>query len=89
VVHIDLVGYGDPPLPDVDVVKASDANGCELRGTLHWVGDTLVNEYVEESTKMRDVWTDITPTSYTLTEEHDNGHGVMQPHVVSRITKMP
>jgi hypothetical protein len=69
--------------------KASDANGCELRGTLHWVGDTLVNEYVEESTKMRDVWTDITPTSYTLTEEHDNGHGVMQPYVVSHITKMP
>jgi hypothetical protein len=69
--------------------RASDANGCELRGTLHWAGDTLVNDYVEESTKMRDVWTDITPTSYTLTEEHDNGQGVMQPYVVSHISRMP
>ena len=52
-------------------------------------GDTLVNEYVEASTKMRDVWSDFTPTSYTLTEQHDDGHGVMQPYVVSHITQMP
>jgi hypothetical protein len=69
--------------------KASDANGCELRGTLHWVGDTLVNEYAERSVKMRDIWTDITPISHTLTEEHDDGHGHMQPYVVSHDTKMP
>jgi hypothetical protein len=69
--------------------KASDANGCALRGALRWAGDTLVNEYVEASIKTRDIWTDITPTSYTLTEGHDNGHGAMQPYVVSRVTKMP
>ena len=73
--------------------KADDGSGCELRGTAHWVGDTFVNEYQEPEngklTKMRDVWTDITPTSHTLTEEHDDGHGGMKPYVVSHDTKMP
>jgi hypothetical protein len=69
--------------------KASDGSGCELRGTAHWVGDTFINEYEEQSVKMRDVWSDITATSHTLTEEHDNGHGVMQPYVVSHDMKMP
>lgn len=68
--------------------KASDANGCELRGTAFWAGDTLVNEYSEpvdgKVTKMRDLWTAITPTSHTLTEEHEG-----KPYVVSHDTKMP
>ena len=68
--------------------KASDGSGCELRGTLYWDGDRLVNEYEEsvdgKLTKMRDVWSDITPTSHTLTEEHDT-----KPYVVSHDTKMP
>jgi hypothetical protein len=68
---------------------ASDGSGCELRGTAHWEGDRFINEYEEQSVKMRDVWSDITPTSHTLTEEHDNGRGVMQPYVVSHDTKMP
>jgi hypothetical protein len=68
--------------------KASDGSGCELRGTAYWDGGRLVNEYEEpvngKMTKMRDVWSDITPTSHTLTEEHDR-----KPYVVSHDTKMP
>ena len=68
--------------------KATDGNGCELRGTAHWVGDQFVNEYEErvdgKLTKMRDVWSDITPTSHSLTEEHEG-----KPYVVSHDTKMP
>lgn len=73
--------------------KASDANGCELRGTAQWVGDTFVNEYEElvdgKPTKMRDVWSDITPKSHTLTEFHDMGNGDFRPYVVSHVVKMP
>ena len=73
--------------------KASDGSGCELRGTAYWDGDRLVNEYEEpvngKLTTMRDVWSDISATSHTLTEEHDEGHGHMQPYVVSHDMKMP
>jgi len=69
--------------------KASKESGCELRGTAHWEGDRFINEYEEQSVKMRDVWSDITDTSHTLTEEHDNGHGVIQPYVVSHDMKVP
>ncbi|HZS60337.1 MAG TPA: hypothetical protein VFA43_13775 [Gemmatimonadaceae bacterium] len=72
---------------------AADANGCELRGTAFWDGERLVNEYQERVdgvlTRMRDVWSDITATSHTLTEEHDMGHGVMKAYVVSHDTRMP
>ena len=65
--------------------------GCELRGTVRWAGDTLVNDYDEmfegKRTKMQDRWTDITPTSSTLTELHDTGNGVMIPYVVSHNTR--
>jgi hypothetical protein len=71
--------------------KAPTEAGCELRGTARWVGDTLVNDYEEifegKRTKMQDVWTDITPTSLTLTELHDTGNGVMTPFVVSHSTR--
>jgi len=65
--------------------------GCELRGTAHWDGDTFVNDYEEvingKRTRMQDIWTDITPSSHTLTESHDIGNGVMKPYVVSRNTR--
>ena len=54
-------------------------------------GDTFVNDYEEvingKHTKMRDVWTDITPKSHTLTAEYDTGKGVMKPYVVSHDTR--
>src|SRR5438067_5834489 len=71
--------------------KTSADAGCELRGTAHWEGDTFVNDYEEvingKHTRMRDVWTDITPNSHTLTAEYDTGNGVMKPYVVSHDTR--
>jgi hypothetical protein len=65
--------------------------GCELRGTGHWDGDMFVNDYEEvingKRTKIQDLWTDITPSSHTLTEAHDTGNGVMKPYVVSHNTR--
>jgi hypothetical protein len=65
--------------------------GCELRGTAHWEGDTFVNDYKEvingKRTKFQDLWTDITPSSYTLTAAYDAGNGVMKPYVVSHSTR--
>jgi hypothetical protein len=66
-------------------------SGCELRGTGHWEGETLVNDYEEvfhgKRTKMQDRWTDITPRSHTLTALVDSGNGAMTPYVVSRSTR--
>ena len=71
--------------------KTPGEAGCELRGTAHWEGDTFVNDYEGvvngKHTKMRDVWTDITPNSHTLTAEYDTGNGLMQPYVVSHDTR--
>jgi hypothetical protein len=71
--------------------RASDDTGCEVRGTAHWDGDVFVNEYTEpvngKPTKMEDRITAITPSSHTLTELHDDGHGVMSPYVVSHDTR--
>src|SRR5260221_9921911 len=48
--------------------------GCELRGTARWIGLNFVNDYQEtvdgKITKMQDVWSEIRPGSYTLTELH-------------------
>jgi len=64
---------------------------CELRGTAHWEGDTFVNDYEGsingKRTKMRDIWTNITPNSHTLTAAYDTGNGVMKPYVVSHDTR--
>jgi hypothetical protein len=71
--------------------KAPDEAGCELRGTAHWEGETFVNDYDGvingKRIKMRDVWTDITPNSHTLTAAYDAGNGVMKPYVVSHSTR--
>ena len=71
--------------------RAPTEAGCALRGTAHWDGDTLVNDYEEvvngKRTKMQDVWSDFTQNSHTLTERHDTGSGVMEPYVVSQDTR--
>ena len=71
--------------------KTPDETGCELRGTAHWEGDRFINDYEGvvngKRTKMRDVWTDITPNSHTLSAEYDTGNGVMKPYVVSHLTR--
>ena len=45
--------------------RTKTSAGCELRGTAHWEGDRLINDYEEvingKRTKMQDIWSDITP----------------------------
>jgi hypothetical protein len=71
--------------------KTKSESGCELRGTGHWHGDRFMNNYEDtidgKRTKMEDIWSDITPNSYTLTAAYDAGNGVMTPYVVSRNTR--
>ncbi len=73
--------------------RAGQDSGCQLRGTAHWEGANFVNEYEEpedgKMTKMRDVWSDITPNSHTLTEFHDTGSGGWKAFVVNHDTRMP
>jgi hypothetical protein len=51
----------------------------------------FVNDYEEvingKRTNVQDLWTDITPSSYTLTAAYDAGNGVMKPYVVSHSTR--
>jgi hypothetical protein len=71
--------------------RTRNDEGCEIRGTAHWENDVFVNQYTERvngtPTKMEDRFAAITPTSHTLTELHDDGHGVMRPYVVSHDTR--
>ena len=50
-----------------------------------------MNDYEDLSNgkrvRMQDRWTEITPTSHTLTALVDSGKGVMTPYVVSRDTR--
>ncbi|MGB9156895.1 MAG: hypothetical protein WCB20_10420 [Chthoniobacterales bacterium] len=68
--------------------RTKTSAGCELRGTAHWEGDRLINDYEEvingKRTKMQDIWSDITPNSYTLTAVQEGGKGTLMPYVVSR-----
>ncbi|MGB8803634.1 MAG: hypothetical protein WCC93_01820 [Chthoniobacterales bacterium] len=68
--------------------RTKTSAGCELRGTAHWEGDRLINDYEEvingKRTKMQDIWSDITPNSYTLTAVQEAGNGTLMPYVVSR-----
>jgi hypothetical protein len=68
--------------------RTKTSAGCELRGTAHWEDDRLINDYEEvingKRTKMQDIWSDITPNSYTLTAAQESGDGTLMPYVVSR-----
>lgn len=66
-------------------------SGCEIRGTAHWDGKDLVNDYKEnvngKQTKMRDSWIDITPRSHTLIAAMEMPDGSMKPLITTRSTK--
>jgi hypothetical protein len=66
-------------------------SSCELRGTAHWEGDTFVNDYEEmeqgKSTKWRDSFIQITPTSHTLVAARDAGDGTMRTLITSKSTR--
>jgi hypothetical protein len=61
---------------------------CEVRGTAHWEADVFVNDYEEtvhgDKKKFRDTFSQITPTSYTLTEAIDAGNGTMKALITTR-----
>jgi hypothetical protein len=50
--------------------------------------ERLINDYEEvingKRTKMQDIWSDITPNSYTLMAVQEAGNGTLMPYVVSR-----
>jgi hypothetical protein len=52
------------------LICANDGEGCVIRGTVRWQGNTLINDYDEviggKKRKMRDSFVDISPTSFTL-----------------------
>ena len=71
--------------------QAGADSGCDLRGTGYWEDDDFVNDYEDllngKRVRMQDRWTEITPTSHTLTALVDSGKGVMTPYVVSLDTR--
>jgi hypothetical protein len=71
--------------------RSSGESGCEVRGTARWDGDTFVNEYQAvidgRKVRARDVWTNVTANSFTLTEAIDTGNGTWKPYVVSEDTR--
>ncbi len=64
---------------------------CKLRGTAHWEGNNFVNDYEEmvegKSTKCRDSFIHITPTSNTLTAAVDAGDGTMKTLITTTNTR--
>jgi hypothetical protein len=66
---------------DVFVCFNSPKHPCRRRGTAHWAGDTLVNDYelpaAGKTTRWRDTF-HFTPTSHTLLAAMDNGGGQMK-----------
>lgn len=71
--------------------KDTGSSWCEVRGTAHWDGDTLVNDYEETvkgaKRKFRDSFARITPTSHALVESMDAGNGTMKTLCTTRSTR--
>ena len=70
------------------LICANDGDGCVVRGTLRWQGNTLINDYDEviggKKRKMRDSFVDITPTSFTLTAAVFTQGSEWQPIITTR-----
>lgn len=66
-------------------------NPCKLRGTAHWEENSFINEYeltLRNTTKRcRDVFSQITPTSFTLVAYMESESGVMQPMITTYYTR--
>ena len=64
------------------------ASACEVRGTAHWEGKSLVNDYEEtvhgKLTKMKDSFIEITPSAHTLVAAIDSGNGGMKTLITTR-----
>src|SRR5690349_8708281 len=70
------------------LICANDGEGCVVRGTLHWQGNTLINDYDEviggKKRKMRDSFVDISPTSFTLIAAVFTQGSEWQPIITTR-----
>jgi Protein of unknown function (DUF1579) len=55
------------------------SNPCKIRGTAHWDGDSLVNDYELSirgaKNKWKDTFSDISPTSFTLVAAMESSDG--------------
>jgi hypothetical protein len=64
---------------------------CELRGSANWEGETFVNDYEEmvagRKTKCQDSFSQITPTSFSLTAAISATHGPMKPLIITTYTR--
>ena len=71
-----------------DLFQNEDERWLRASGNGALGGDRLINDYEEvingKRTKMQDIWSDITPNSYTLMAVQEAGNGTLMPYVVSR-----
>jgi len=70
------------------LICANDGDGCVVRGTARWQGNTLINDYEEviggRKRKMRDTFSEITPTSFTLVAAVFTQGSEWQPLITTR-----
>ena len=68
-------------------------NPCRQRGTAHWEGNVLVNDWQEtvdgKMTKFRDSFVDITPNSHRLVAAIDTGKGSMRTMITTTSKRRP
>jgi len=73
---------------DYFVCFKDTGSSCKMRGTAHWEGNNFVNDYEEiehgKTTKWRDSFVQIAPTSYTLIAARDDGGGSMRRLITTR-----
>jgi hypothetical protein len=62
-------------------------NACALRGSATWSGDTFTSDYIQSingmSTKLQDVYSDITPTSFKLVSGIPGEGAKLQPLITT------
>jgi len=70
------------------LICANDGDGCVVRGAARWQGNTLINDYEEviggRKRKMRDTFSEITPTSFTLVAAVFTQGSEWQPLITTR-----
>ena len=80
----------DANLYRVFVCFNNPSHPCEMRGTAHWEGDSLVNDYEQTAKGKKMLWRDtfaFTPTSHTLIAAMDVGKGTMKTLITTKATR--
>jgi hypothetical protein len=80
----------DAGLYRVFVCFNNPSHPCEMRGTVHWEGDSFVNDYevIAKGSKIswRDTFT-FKPTFYTLVAAMKAAEGAMQTQIMTKATR--